>query len=131
MRVTVVVLILSLGTSVAIAEEDFQVEVLARSVIYRQCVENYAKSHSGLGASPTEIAAAADFRCQKEFLEIGNYYRAHILKTFPVDDSSPKKKDVSMKLQHYLLSQMDQALKYAQSAAKNEASAIVIDQRNR
>ncbi|WP_053183687.1 hypothetical protein [Pseudomonas thivervalensis] len=131
MRIAVGVVTLLLSTNAAIAEEDFQVEVLARSVIYRMCVENYAKSHSGPGASPTEIAAAADFRCIKEFSEVGTYYRAHILKNFPVDESSAKKKELSERVQKYLLLQMDQALKDAQSAARSEASAIVIDQRNR
>jgi hypothetical protein len=55
--------------SAAMASDDFKVQVLTRALAYRECVESYARAHSGPGASPTEIADASNVRCQKQFEE--------------------------------------------------------------
>jgi hypothetical protein len=94
-------------------------------------VEAYALAHAGPGASPTEIADAANVRCQKQFEEFRSYYQARIVDSFPIDASSEKSQSVTTQAKSYLQAQMIQSLKEVQDAAKGEAAALVIDQRSR
>jgi hypothetical protein len=118
------------AASTAMASDDFKVQVLTRALAYRECVESYARAHSGPGASPTEIADASNVRCQKQFEEFRSYYQANIVDSFPIDASNEKSKNVTTQAKSYLQAQMIQSLKEVQDAAKGEAAAIVIDKRN-
>jgi hypothetical protein len=117
--------------SASVVPDDFQIQLLTRSIAYRECVAAYAYTHAGPGASPTEIASAADFRCSKQFEEFRNFYQANVIDNFPIDESSEKKKNLTLHAKSYLQGQMNQTLKIVQDAAKSEAAAIVIDVRNK
>ncbi|MHC8321121.1 hypothetical protein ACYZT4_10550 [Pseudomonas sp. GB2N2] len=124
-------LAMSISASRVMASDDLKVEVLSRALAYRECVETYARAHAGPGASPTEIAEAANFRCQKQLEEFRSYYQTNAVDSFPIDESSAKTKSVTSQAKSYLQAQMTQSLKEVQDAAKGEAAAIVIEQRNR
>lgn len=81
--------------SAAMASDDLKVQVLTRALAYRECVEAYARAHAGPGASPTEIADAANFRCQRQFEEFKSYYQVNVVDSFPIDESSEKTKSVT------------------------------------